>query len=280
METPNEELTKKNQTIGCGCLVFMVLAFGGCVAFLSNSPETVSENPPIEEKIGDESSQAFPVTYELLRTEDISLKAMTKPLSSYTVQEIEALPLNKRVIYRVSLPPTIKQAQIEPTLRKVISDGTATDLDIDEVTVYAYSDPKNVDGPYDIGSAIWAVNGEYGNMTPQIASSNNRANYLVSVDIEPDIESYLSQRNAQEEKFGFTEKQRRDFFKEIVAAEEKASAAAEETYPPDVDAKKYSAYAQELQAQYLAEIRERNGYSEEVEDDIGVEGLLENWPLK
>ena len=96
MATPNEELTKKNQARGCGCLLFMVLAFGGCVAFLPDSSETASENFPIEKNV--ESSQASPVTYELLSTEDISLKAMTKPLSSYTAQEIEALPLNKRVI--------------------------------------------------------------------------------------------------------------------------------------------------------------------------------------
>ena len=117
-------------------------------------------------------------------------------------------------------------------------------------------------------------------MTPQIASSNDRSNYSVSVTIKPDIENYLLQRNVQEEKFGFTEKQRRDFFKEMVATEQRAFVAAEEVHPSDIDAEKYSIYAEELQAQYLAELRERNGYSEEIEDEIWVEGLVEGWPLK
>ena len=227
-----------------------------------------------------EDSQEPSVSYEVVNVDNNSRKAMTESLSSYTIQELEALPTYTRSTYRVTVPATIKQTQVEPTLRKIVSDVTASDPDLDELTVFMYSDAQAASSAYDVGRAVWANKGEYGNITPEIARNNDRSNYSTTVDVVPDVEAYLTQRNKQEDKFGFTEEQRRAIFKEMVAAEDKAYAVADEVYPLNVDVSKNTEYVRELQAQYLAELRAEHGYTEEIELDIKDEGLRENWALE
>lgn len=122
--------------------------------------------------------------YEIIKVENQSNKAMgSRLLSSFTTQEIANLPTNKKMVYRIVVPPTIKESQVRPTVEKIISDITTKDNDIDEIGLFLYSDRKLINGAYDVARATWAPGGKLGNVTPEIAINNDRSSYQINVQI-------------------------------------------------------------------------------------------------
>ena len=245
-----------------------------------------AEQQPLE--VAQESPTGTPVAYEIVETEDQSHKAIgQRSLSEYTAQELVRLPMDKKVRYRVVVPPDIKTNQVRPTLEALISDITSKDNDIDEISVLLYSDKELTKGGYDVAMAIWAPGGDLGNVDAGIAESNDRTGYELSINVVANLEKYLEQRGQSEEQFGFTEEQRRQIFKELVAAEDRAEAEAERIYPMDVFDPNYKAEnidkhfekSDELAEKYEAEVRAKYGISEEIEKQISVEGLTERWPM-
>jgi hypothetical protein len=131
--------------------------------------------------------------------------------------------------YRVTIPTDIKQSQAEPTLRKIANDIIDSEPELDQFTVFMYSDKAVVEYAYDIGRAVWAQGGEYGNITPELAKSNNRSGFLTTIDIEPNIEQYLASRNQQETINGLSTEQRKAIYKDLVDFENKGFDIAEDT---------------------------------------------------
>lgn len=215
--------------------------------------------------------------YEIVTTEDNSMKALVGPLSSYTVQELEALPVNKKISLSAALTGPITQEQIEPTLRKIVNEVTARDGDTDELMVFLYSDAARVGQSYDIGRAIWAPGGEFGNVTPDIARSNDRSSYSITIDAEPNIEEYLAQRASSESRFGLAEEQRRALYREIVAAEIRGLEEADQQISPSEDVMANIELADKLQAQYTQVVRDKYGVSKEQMNKISVEAIQEGW---
>jgi hypothetical protein len=131
--------------------------------------------------------------------------------------------------YRVTIPTDIKQLQIEPTLQKIVNDIISSEPELDQFTVFMYSDKAVVDGAYDVGRAVWAQGGEYGKITPELAKSNNRSGFTTTIDVEPNIEEYLASRNRQETINGLTTEQRKAIFKDLVSLTDKAYDTADHT---------------------------------------------------
>lgn len=234
-------------------------------------------------------NQAFSVDYEIVEIEDQSRKALgNKSLSDYTGQEIANLPTDKKILYRIVVSSEIKENQVKPTIYKVISKLTEKDNDIDEITLFLYSDKELSEGPYDIGTATWAPFGELGNMTPEIAKNNDRSNYDISYKIKDNLEEYLVQRGKSENRFGLTEKKRRQFFKDIVAAEDRANNEAERLYPIDISNPNYKQEnlmknmdkADKLMEKYRVEVRDKYGVSKGQATKISVEAFEEGWPME
>ncbi len=254
------------------------------------SSETIFEQQPSEiAEVTQEPSTGIPVAYEIIDTEDLSHKAMVqRPLSSYTWHELTRLPMDKKIAYRVLVSPDIKANQIKPTIEKAISVITSEDPDIDEIILWLYSDKELVRGSYDVAMATWAPGGILGNVDANIAQSNDRTGYELSIEVTHNLEEYLEQRGRSDERFGFTEEQRRQIFKEIVAAEDRATAAAERIYPMDVfdpnykpeNIGKHFEKSDEFSETYRAKVREKYGISEEIQKQISVEGLTERWPME
>ena len=73
--------------------------------------------------------------------------------------------------------------------------------------------------------------GALGNVTPEIALENNRDSYQTTIHVRDNLEEYLEKRSESEEAFGLTEAKRREIFKEIVTAEDRAQAEADRQYP-------------------------------------------------
>ncbi len=228
------------------------------------------------------------VRYEIVKTTNASHKALEKPLSSYTIEELKALPTDKRRFYDVVVPASIEQNQVKPTVEKIISDITGRDGDIDEIVVWLYSDRKLVENKdWDVATATWAPQGELGRITPNIAETNDRSSYKISIQIKANLEGYLKQRVKSETKFGLTEKQRRGIFTQIVKAEDRAQAEADQRYPSnpsdpsyqDGNIEKNIDLERKLATKYRAQVFKKYGITKAIGHKISIEGIKENWPF-
>lgn len=238
------------------------------------------------------AKQVTPVTYEIVESENQSHKAMTKSLSSYTYQELVKLPIDKKMGYRVVVSPTIKAHQVRPMVERIIADLTSQDDDIDEISLLLYSDKELANGMYDVARATWAPHGELGNVTPEIAKTNDRTNYKLEIQIAENLEQYLQKRARSENKFDLSEAERRQIFKEIVAAEDRAQANADRKYPIsgrtvwDLSKSELRSrmdknieLMQRLQDQYKKALAKKYGLTQEQLKETSLEGVVERWPM-
>jgi hypothetical protein len=242
------------------------------------SSETVSPAPV--QSTTRAISTVPPATYEIVKQEDLSRKAMgNKSLSDFTSQELAALPTNKKIKYHIVVPSTIKANQVNSTVNKIVSDITSKDNDIDEIVMFLYSDKELAvnNGAYDVATAVWAPLGDLGNVTPEIAKNNDRSSYSTKVDVKPNLDAYLSQRTKNETIFGLTEEQRRQFYKEIVAAEDRAREEADKLFPIGAESNKIK--HDELREKYASVIRNKYKVNADQEKQILNEGLNESWSL-
>jgi hypothetical protein len=223
-------------------------------------------------------------TYNVVKVDDSSLKAVTKPLSSYSSIEVDKLPTVVRKTYRVVVPKDIKNVQVKPTIEKILSKIISKDKDIDEITLFLYSDKKIINGAYDVATATWAPNGNWGSTTPEIAHNNDRSNYKIVIEVKPGLESYLKAKNNQKEEFGLSLEKRKKIYKELIASQDKAQAEADSEYSTDGDnweenAGKNNQLRQDLQDKYLVQLAKKYHISQKHVWDIASEGVKKEWPL-
>jgi len=218
--------------------------------------------------------------YEIIEKEDVSIKAVTGRLSSQSTTQLRNLPMNKRVRVKAVVDKNITREQVRPTVEKIIKDITLRDADIDEISLLIYSDKELIDDVYDIAISTWAPKGEWGNVTPKIAKDNIRSDYRTDIDIREGFEKVIAQRSKDEKRFGFTEQERRQIYKELVKAETKANEEANRLFPKNSvqNASKNADKYFELIEEYKKQVMKKWGITEEQESKITVEAWTENWP--
>ncbi len=139
--------------------------------------------------------------YEIVKTEDISIKALDKPLSAYSTSEIEKLPMNIRKEYRVVVPSDISKEELKSTLIQVVMDKTSENPDIDEVVVFAYDRKEDADSIYTFGRVEWCPNGDWAGVSSTIASTNDRSSYQYNFDIKDKVGSIDASDRPTEREF-------------------------------------------------------------------------------
>lgn len=98
-----------------------------------------------------------------------------------------------------------------------------------------------------------------------------------SVNVETDV--------TQTVRFGLSVVERKQFFRETVAAEDRADKEAEEKYPLDDPnmtmefVEKYAELYQSLSEKYKMEVRNSYGLSESEAIQVVVEGVSAKWPM-
>ena len=188
--------------------------------------------------------------------------------------------MDKKFLYRVVFNSQIKNEQIKPTIDKIINDISKKDNDIDEISLFIYSDKELVDWAYDIWSATWAPMWKLGNITPEIAKNNIRTNYSISYDINiKDIEKYFTQRNKEEIKFNLTEKERRQYFKDFVSAQSNARKEYWEVFKDWKVIQKIVEKNDLIRVKYELEVMKKYKITKEQDWKIRDEAFKENWPL-
>lgn len=225
------------------------------------------------------------VDYNIIKTEDISRKATgNKNIEDFTSGELANLSTNKKIKYFVVIDSIINEDQAKSTINKIILDLISNDQDIDEIILWLYSEEDLVDdgAGYDIGSAIFAPLGELGNVDSEIASSNNKSNYKISYSIKNNLEQYLKNRNESEDVFGFSVEERKQIFKDIVSAQDKARSEADKKYPVDDYLTNYENNSNEykrLTDIYEKEVLGKWGITNEQKSEISREAQVKFWPL-
>lgn len=278
---------KRNFAIIFGGLmlsIFIVGAFGG---------ET--KNKEVDKTSSVDNSQSSKVVeaagYSIVSEKDRSMKAVgNQSLSSYSYSEIAELPISKRVEYRVVVDSNINSEQILPTVERIVNEKTSENPEIDGITALLYSDESLSSGAYDIARAVWAPKGDLENITAEIARSNNRGSYEISLDIKENLEEYLKQRSKSETKFGLREEVRKEIFHEIVAAEDRAAREAEDRYPTDINTvdaetarrnvEKNASLTRDLTEKYTERVLKKYDISAEVETKITTEAFEEGWAME
>ncbi len=290
------KVTRKWLSIICGLLLLVDFIVIVTVAPPTEKSSNNNKNDSLgvidaensNDKQKNEENNLNTVSYEIVKTEDMSRKAMgDKSLSDYTTSELNKLPTNKRISYKIVVDNNIKTVQVKPTIDKIIIELIQKDKDIDEIILDLYSNKELVDRMYDVANAIWAPKGELGHVDATIAKKNKRDNYSVTIKIKDDLEQYLAQRNLTENKFGLNEEERRQLFKDLVAAEDKARYEADAKYSiDDAEMEQYMAVYEKNKAEYerlaniyrgkvLNQVGITNAQAEEIDD----EAFKENWPL-
>ena len=198
--------------------------------------------------------------YEIVKTEDISIKALDKPLSAYSTSEIEKLPMNIRKEYRVVVPSDISKEELKSTLIQVVMDKTSENPDIDEVVVFAYDRKEDADSIYTFGRVEWCPNGDWAGVTSTIASTNDRSSYQYNFDIKDKVGSIDASDRPTEREFEI-----HDYYDARLLEETKKLIEAEDAGLPY----KY-ADQEELENAVRTEVANKYGISEEELDKIYI----------
>lgn len=252
-----------------------------------------------EKKIADSNYNLY--DYEIIEIDDCSFKAIgNKLLSQYEKSELDNLPFNKKLIYRIVLSKNVKVNQILPIIESIIQKLTIEDSDIDEIGLFFYSNKEIINGVFDIASAVWAPYGELGNVDANIAKNNIRKDYKITYEIKENIESYLADVSKSESKFGLSEIERKRVFKEIVSVEDefyrnekiKHNQALDKILMRygNVDGKnqdklrleydKITLKYEEIMNKNLLNVFRKYKISQEEADIISSEATIKNWPLE
>lgn len=79
--------------------------------------------------------------------------------------------------YRVFVPSNISKEELKSTLIQIVVDKTSENNNIDAICFFAYDRKEDVNGAYTFRTVDWCPNGNRGDVTSEIAKTNDRSNY-------------------------------------------------------------------------------------------------------
>jgi hypothetical protein len=185
--------------------------------------------------------------YSLIKKEDISHRT--------SLNDVNA-PINKRFSYKFLVSDEIRREQIAPLFNKLTKDIISEDNDIDDITIWLYSDKKLMDGSYDVAMTTWAP--ADGDVTKDVAVSNNRDSYKLVTTIPDNLEEYLN-RSKTTSVGGLSFDLRKKIYQELANTETRAREILDKKYPytANFDTDKYANKLDELTKKYEKEISKK-----------------------
>jgi hypothetical protein len=108
---------------------------------------------------------------------------------NYEIVETEDDPWNGaiRKQYRVLVPSDVSKEELKSTLIQIVIDKTSENKDIDAIAIFAYDRKEDINDAYTFGTMNWCPNGNWGDVTPEIASNNGRSSYEYVFDIKDKV---------------------------------------------------------------------------------------------
>ena len=215
-----------------------------------------------------------PLEYTIVSTESDTMRAMDRPLSSYSSSEITELPFYNRVNIVAALLEERAEDRIEATLYEITENAIEKDASIDRLFVFLYGSPETAEagGAFNVGRALWAPEGKTSGMTEQIARTGNRSTYEIAYTI-----TEAPAGETPEILHGLTIDQRRSYYLELGESEVRAFEVADAQIDPMVDYWGNLDLYDELADRYAAELRAKYGITPEQSTDIIIEAIEGRW---
>lgn len=159
-------------------------------------------------------------TYTIVSMRDLSMKALTKNLSDYSVSELKSLPVNIRKEYKIVVSSDISKEELKATMKHIVVQETKNNPDIDEIVVFAYDREEDSKGAYTFGKMEWCPNGNWDGVTPGIASSNDRSSYKYLFHIKDKVGNISNANVPTKEEFRIYDSFEKALWADPNAAEE------------------------------------------------------------
>lgn len=184
--------------VGSLIILFILISI-----FAGDTEERITQEEQPAKAIETSAEISGALLYEVVREEDSSMKALgDRSLSSYSSEELDALPMSKRMRYRILVladDEQINENAIRATANKIIQDLTSQDLSIDVVFLLMYLDENRVDDFYDLASVVWAPQGDPAKVDSNIVLDRDRSTYQVKIEINRNLAEYLETRKRHRE---------------------------------------------------------------------------------
>ena len=139
--------------------------------------------------------------YTIVSSRDLSIKALTKNLSKYSASELKSLPVNIRKEYRIVVPSDISKEELKASMKHLVAQETKKNSDIDAIVIFAYDRKEDSESFYTFGKMEWCPYGNWGGVTPDIASTNDRSSYKYTFDIKEKVGKISSANMPTKEEF-------------------------------------------------------------------------------
>lgn len=148
------------------------ILFGILISFfIGGNSNSQGEVPPAAQIIVTTAQPTSEYDAELVRNyEIISLEDISQPT-------------NLRMRYRVVVPSDISKSEFKSTIIQLIIDETVKNQNIDEIAVLVYDREEDTASGFTLGMVLWNPTGGWGELTQEIASSNNRNSYVYDFNI-------------------------------------------------------------------------------------------------
>lgn len=135
--------------------------------------DTTSINKVIQ-SVPSEYDRSLVRDYEILKTEDDPWKSAI------------------RKEYRVLVPTDISKEELKATIIQIAMDQTSENEDIDAINIFVYDRKEDINGAYTIGKMDWSPYGDWGEITSEIAETNDRSSYKYIFDIIEIVEKPIA----------------------------------------------------------------------------------------
>ena len=203
-------------------------------------------------------------------------------MPEYTIldEDVYDAPVKTQVVLNILVSGEISEPGLGALLNQLYSSiatrrGFKYHDSPTNIYIYAYTSKERAESGMGLWIAMLAKS--YDDVKPTI-SINERQ--IALLDAKP------------EQKFGLSEAQRQQIWKEIVQAEDRAHREAEQEFPlPDPSKPGYSSsvFMEQLEKQieleetlgekYKNELAEKYGLTRDQLDAIGTEGVIKDWPF-
>lgn len=229
--------------------------------------DKVLQEVPKEVEVKTHEKEVELPEYSLVQKENISIK---------TSMDADA-PMNKRFAFKYLVSNKIAREQIEPLLTKLIEKIISEDYDIDDLTIWLYSDKDLISGSYDVAMATYSPS--KGDVTKEIALSNDKTSYVANFIIADNFEKLLKNESEKKVSWGLNYDLRKKIYQELANTETKAREKLDKIYPytTNFDTDNYAKKLDELSKKYEKEISKKYKIDDEAVKSIYEEGDRNEW---
>jgi hypothetical protein len=203
----------------------------------------------------------------LIKKENISLKIS---------MDADAA-INKRFAFKYLVSNKITREQIEPLLTKLIENIISEDNDIDDLTIWLYSDKNLINDSYDVAMATY--NPSKGEVTKEMALSNDKTSYVANFLIADNFEERLKNESQKKVSSGLSYDLRKKIYQELANTETRAREKLDKIYPytTNFDIHNYAKKLDELSKKYEKEISKKYKIDDAAVKSIYQEGDKNGW---